>query len=137
MSQPWTITDKTTGRFVRQFELISVICPCGVSFKASTVRIECGRGKFCSKVCMYKYRNAQIGEAHHRWKGDEAKYSAIHKWIAKEFGQNMQCEWCGFKSTNPYQIQWANLSGDYTRDREDWARLCAKCHWHFDREGTA
>lgn len=77
---------------------------------------------------MYKYMKK-------RGVKEGAKYSAIHKWIAKHYGQSMQCENCGLESTNPYQIHWANLDGEYSRDRDTWARLCAKCHWHHDREG--
>lgn len=126
--KPWTIQDKTSGRFVRQHERVDVVCGCGKKFVASVDRVSIGRGKYCSKSCMYKYRKPkQIKPT--------AKYSAIHKWIAKQYGQSMKCEWCGFTSDNPYQIQWANLDSEYTRDRDTWARLCAKCHWHYDREG--
>jgi len=84
---------------------------------------------------MYKYRNAKTGEKHHKYKGDKVSYSGIHHWVKKYFGQPMQCEWCNFESKNKYQIHWANLTGKYKRNREDWVRLCAKCHYHFDRNG--
>lgn len=84
---------------------------------------------------MYKYRNSKIKEQHHKWRGDSVSYSGIHKWVKKYFGQPMECESCGFNSENTYQIQWANLSGNYLRIRNDWARLCAKCHYAFDRNG--
>ena len=117
------------GRIKRLHNIVDITCPCGINFETTQDRIDINRGKYCSKVCMYKFRSKP--PVH-----DNAKYSAIHKWIAKNFGQPMSCEKCGFKSSNPYQIQWANLDGNYDRIRENWARLCAKCHWHFDREGV-
>lgn len=117
------------GRIKRLHSLVVVVCGCGKEFETSQDRIDCGRGKYCSKTCMYKFRNNP--PVH-----DNAKYSAVHKWIAKNYGKSMECENCGLKSSNPYQIHWANLDGNYDRLRENWARLCAKCHWHLDREGT-
>src|SRR3990167_2675149 len=32
-----------------------------------------------------------------------------------------------------HQIHWANKSGKYNRNLADWLRLCAKCHYHYDR----
>lgn len=120
-------TDPKTGRFVRIHKIIYVKCPCGSEFETTQDRIDDNRGKFCSKPCAYKYRKQTTYR--------DGGYSAIHKWIAKHYGKPMKCEKCGFESDNNYQIQWANLDGKYSRDISTWARLCAKCHWHFDREG--
>lgn len=121
-------TDPTTGRFIRLHKVLGRVCPCGKKFTTTQDRVDDGRGKYCSRSCGYKYRSRPIKEG--------AKYSAVHKWIAKVYGQSMKCENCGLESDNPYKIQWANLSGEYSRDRDDWMRLCAKCHWHYDREGV-
>lgn len=129
-----TVNEK--GQFVRIHPIVDVCCPCGINFKSTQDRQLLGRGKYCSKVCMYKYRKEYSGESHHKWSGDKPKYSALHKWVAAKLGKPMKCEWCGFKTNNKNQIQWANKSGEYRRDIKDWLRLCAKCHWHFDREGV-
>lgn len=121
-------TDPKTGRILRQHKLVTAICACGKDFKTSEDRLADGRGKFCSKVCMYKYRNPKPIK-------ETAKYSALHKWVAAKLGQPLECENCGVKGRNTYQFHWANISGSYDRDLTDWARLCAKCHWHYDREG--
>lgn len=128
-TKPWTIVDDKTGRFVRQQPVQAQICPCGKEFNTTPGRKLDGRGKYCSKACMYEFRPRKSIKP-------GAKYSAVHKWMAKEFGQNMECEHCSLKSDNPYQIHWANLDGEYSRDRNTWARLCAKCHWHLDRDGV-
>jgi hypothetical protein len=116
------------GRIKRFHDILDGICPCGKMFSTTQDRVDIGRGKFCSKKCMYKYRTPPPIKK-------DAKYSAVHKWIAKKYGQDMTCERCNKKSSNPYEIHWANLDGNYDRLRENWARLCAKCHWHYDREG--
>lgn len=43
----------------------------------------------------------------------------------------MECEKCGIIGTGK-DMNWANISGKYTREREDWIRLCPSCHRIFD-----
>lgn len=69
---------------------------------------------------------------HHGWKGDSVSYSGIHKYIKSKLGSPMICSECEFTSENPYKIHWANISGEYKRDLDDWARLCASCHKKHD-----
>lgn len=62
------------------------------------------------------------------WKGDTASYSAIHKWLYAHYEKPTKCQDCG--STN--SIEWANISGEYRRERGDWKHLCKRCHMIFD-----
>lgn len=66
-----------------------------------------------------------------RWKGDKVSYIGIHAWMRRRFGIPQICEnlMCKKKSE---KYQWANISGQYKRDRSDWKRLCTKCHANFD-----
>lgn len=77
---------------------------------------------------------AQAGSKNHRWKGNKVGYKALHDWIFKNFGRPTQCEVCGKDGLKGRQIHWANLSGQYKRDRSDWKRMCAKCHYDYDKE---
>lgn len=72
------------------------------------------------------------GEGNGRWKGTTAGYVAKHRWVRRAFGTPMQCEKCGVVETSGYRMQWANISGQYLRERSDWKRLCAKCHKNYD-----
>ena len=72
-------------------------------------------------------------EKHLLWKGDEAGYSAIHKWLIRKLGQPRKCDGCG--TTEAKRFEWANISGEYKRDFDDWKRLCKKCHAKFDKIG--
>lgn len=74
------------------------------------------------------------GEKHTLWKGNAVGYSALHSWIKRELGNSDTCEYCGKSGFKSKQIHWANKSREYKRNLKDWLRLCAKCHWHYDRE---
>lgn len=72
-------------------------------------------------------------EKHPRWKGDKVGYGALHDWIRKHKGTPSTCEECGKENLFGMKIHWANISGNYKRDLNDWRRLCVKCHSHLDR----
>ena len=63
---------------------------------------------------------------------EQIKYGSVHDWVRYNYGTPKECEQCGFKSDNTYQFNWANISKEYKRDREDWLRLCRKCHHEYD-----
>lgn len=70
------------------------------------------------------------GEANPKWKGDAAGYAAKHIWMRNHYGTPQECEHCGTKEDRRYQ--WANVSGEYLRERTDWLRLCIPCHKKYD-----
>lgn len=72
----------------------------------------------------------QNGEGHQAWKGDRITRSGLHAWLRRTFGKPSTCENCGTKKAKMYH--WANISGKYLRDRNDFKRLCVKCHRKFD-----
>lgn len=57
-------------------------------------------------------------------------YAAIHQWLAKNFHKEL-CEDCGALSSE-VKLDWANISGKYYRDRDDFKSLCRSCHRKFD-----
>ncbi len=135
-----------------------VICN-KVFYKESTcslVRWNTSR-RFCSQKCLSKDKvvllKRKIGIIHsfengrtawnkgipssdelsNSWKGDEAGYSAKHKWIESKLGRPDTCEHCKKSSFRSRQIHWANKDHKYKRILTDWIRLCAKCHQTYDR----
>jgi len=62
------------------------------------------------------------------WKGDDAGYDAIHKWIHKNKPKPELCEECHQKPPTDC----ANISGEYRRDINDYRWMCRKCHMIFD-----
>ena len=66
--------------------------------------------------------------------GDKVGYNALHQWVYRKLGFPDECEECGFKSESHRKIHWANISKKYERNLKDWLRLCAKCHYAYDRK---
>ena len=60
-------------------------------------------------------------------------YRNLHKWVVKTLGQPEICSKCGKSGLIGRQIHWANKSGRYKKDKNDWIRLCVKCHFHKDK----
>jgi hypothetical protein len=129
---------------------VAVRCPCGQDFTAEQRVIDRGRGRYCSRPCMYTYRvrpkgqkyevkvrnkawfepgrQAPTGPDNHRWKGDRVGYRELHRWVAKHRAKTGECEHCGVEA----ETQWANKSHEYQRDLADWLELCRKCHRSHD-----
>lgn len=132
--------------------MLLLTCPCGVDFETYPSRVKQGRGRYCSRGCMYHYRVRPKGLKYSVVKdnptsfrpGDEPwdkglhrpdmyaqnpAYSSIHKWVRQWAVDPGCCEQC--ESTE--DLQWSNKSGDYLRDLSDWQRLCRRCHFRYDR----
>lgn len=64
------------------------------------------------------------------FKGEEASYGSKHDWIRRHYGKADHC------SFNPehesFRYEWANISGAYLRDVNDYAQLCVRCHRQYD-----
>ena|SRR3990167_11370476 len=94
-------------------------------------------GKKRDKKTKEKIRLAHLGkrddETNH-WLGDKVGYDGLHDWVYRKLGSPMICEECSKICKNNYQIHWANKSGEYKRDIDDWLRLCVKCHYERDQK---
>src|SRR3990172_158857 len=55
------------------------------------------------------------GKNNGMWKGNEASYSAFHKWIYGKLGKPTKCEFCNKDNLNSHKIHWANKSRQYKR----------------------
>jgi len=100
---------------------------CG-SFKKGITPWNKGRKMTAGEKISRKIR----GENNGSWKGNNVKYAALHHWIYKRLGQPNYCEMC--KKTDRLAYHWANKSGKYKRDINDWLRLCVSCHKEYDKE---
>lgn len=59
------------------------------------------------------------------------KYNALHQRVRRLYGKPNLCEDCGTTAAKAYD--WANISREYsTTERNDWKRLCRRCHIRFD-----
>lgn len=78
-------------------------------------------------------KNPQYGlreEKNQHWMGDSVGYFGVHDWLTRQYGQPKECEQC--LTTTAKRFEWANISGEYKRERSDFKRLCKKCHNDFD-----
>jgi hypothetical protein len=71
------------------------------------------------------------GEKITQWKGDDASYSAKHTWIESIKGKPRKCEDCGTEKAKKFE--WANIDHKYSRNPDDYIRLCHKCHIKLDK----
>lgn len=98
------------------------------------------KGKPKSKTHVAKVAAANRGQIrtsiqnanHPNWKGDKVGYDALHDWVARHRGRPKHCEECGLRDEKK-MYHWANKSGLYLRQLDDWLRLCVKCHSKLDR----
>ena len=80
-----------------------------------------------------------IGENNHGWQGDNVGYWALHDWISKYGKKDGKCQFCGkTKETKDGRIytHWANISGEYKRDLNDFLELCPSCHFTMDKSSS-
>lgn len=127
-------------------------CPCGNFLKIKESQI--GRKKYCSKKCFYLFRKRpsnlvyKIVAVNRAWinkgqrlspntefkKGDGefhgSTYDGLHDWVERVLGKPDKCEFCGGNK----HLEWSNKSGEYKLLKNDWQRLCKKCHCRYDFE---
>lgn len=93
--------------------------------KGTHIQTNTGRTHFKSNGSMAEENNSQ-------WKGKKAGYVAVHKWVERHKGKPTKCKMCKRKLDNRRLIQWANISGEYKRDLDDYMALCIWCHRDYD-----
>ena len=71
----------------------------------------------------------QRGAKNVMWRGDAARYAALHLRVATVRGSPSECFHCG--TTDAPKFEWANLTGHY-EDVSDYVRLCSSCHHKMD-----
>ena len=103
-------------------------CPCGETFYMRPSQV--GRKRYCSKPCLYKYRQSKLPSNH---KGDAVGYDALHNWVKRHKGRpGPVCVECGSDGSGT-RLEWANKSHEYHRVLDDWMPLCVRCHRRYDR----
>ena len=95
------------------------------------IRYEVGLPKkLISKILDMQEEPPKRGN---RWKGNKAGYHATHAWFSTNYGTPNYCEFCRGESKKAKTYEWALIKGKkYSRDREDYMRLCHSCHVKYD-----
>ena len=103
--------------------------------KQSKEHIEKGRlsrlGKKRTEATKEKMRQAQLGKKSTSWKGNNAGFSAIHKWVSRSKGKASlhKCIDCGEQAEH-----WSNVDHSYKRNLEDYKPRCIGCHRKYDKK---
>ncbi len=95
------------------------------------------KGSKHSKASLEKIRRNSTGwnrgtNAPH-WKGDNIKYTQLHRWLRSTYGNPQHCEnnKCKKKCKT---FDWALKKGKtYLRRRNHFIRLCRSCHLKQDQ----
>jgi len=112
-------------------------CSCGNEKILRVGHLKSGQVKSCgclsrkkASVRFIKYANSKAhkGEGNPQWKGDEAKVSAIHNWLARHFTKE-KCSKCDSVKT----LDWALKTGKkYSHNKNNFLVLCRSCHFIYD-----
>jgi hypothetical protein len=117
--------------------LLTSTCDCGADFMTAQSRQKAGRGRYCSKSCMYRFRIRPKGLRYNivaknpGWYAET--YRGVHVWMRKHFQKSGVCESCDRRG----KTEWANVDGTYRQVREDWAEWCPSCHRAHDHRRGA
>lgn len=84
-----------------------------------------------AKILPLLAKYTKPGPTHPNWKGENAKYAAIHMWVNKYKKKPKYCTKCG-KAGNSHQIHWSNIDHKYQRNLDDYIALCTSCHKKHD-----
>ncbi len=102
--------------------------------KPSSVCLRCAKYGRPQDEDINRYRSDALrGTKHYGWKGNNASYSAIHKWVYSELGKATYCS--NDETHRSKKYHWANISGEYRRDVNDYKPLCISCHSKYDMTG--
>jgi hypothetical protein len=53
-------------------------------------------------------------------------YTRLHLWVNRQLGKANHCS--NDPNHTAKRFHWANISGDYRKDLNDWRQLCASCN---------
>ena len=93
-------------------------------------RIKIGLASEGNKYSLGK----NVNEESANWKGMEAKYCTKHSFVSRKKGKPLLCSLCGKTGGNRRRYNWANIDHEYSRNLNDYIRLCVKCHKQYDNQ---
>lgn len=114
----------------RYREKSSIFCSRSCLAKSKVVTQETKEKLKKSLLGVNTWTKTRFGNKSSAWKGDSACLMAKHSFISRTKGTPSKCEHCGTENEKWYD--WANIDHKYSRNLEDYIRLCRKCHRKYD-----
>ena len=91
--------------------------------------------KFCSRKCVkkganYRAPSTAFEKGNKPWNIMDSGYGyqAVHAWLRRKYKKNGVCKVCGKKT----KTQWANITGKYLKDIDNFVEMCRSCHYYED-----
>lgn len=98
----------------------------------SRQKMSIGIKKSFTPERLKKHGELRKGSKNPVWKGDKVSYKGLHRYLSQQFGKADLCENLNCLRLSG-KFQWAKKrEAKYTRNREDYFKLCTKCHYHYD-----
>ena len=109
-------------------------CECGCGLPAPIApHTDRSRGWVRGAPLRFVRGHHAKGERGSAWAGDQVGYSGVHRWLQKHYPKSGLCEQCSaIAGVNCRRTEYANISGEYRRDRIDYRELCPSCHRRLD-----
>lgn len=104
------------------------------------VSLIAARGKYCSRACSARKQHSEgrsrqvSGSEHYAWKGDKAKYQALHNRVMRARGRADSCELRAEMGCESTKYEWAHVHGTDPGDPANYRKLCKSCHVGYDNQ---
>ena len=76
-------------------------------------------------------RQIKVGFDNYCYKGNNATYGSLHKWVKRWKGKPNRCDVCGADDKRMYH--WANIDHRYRRILDDYIPMCVSCHRKYNK----
>lgn len=101
-------------------------CDCGNKAAVQGNGLKNNHSRSCGCLKRDLLKQKRLNENHPLWMGDNAGYTAIHEWLAKNKPKPSFCEMC--RERPPVELSYNYKNAEWTRDPEDYQWLCTSCH---------
>lgn len=113
-------------------------CDCGNFSRVRISSLTTGNTRSCG--CLQKERVGEAGRRkrgkdRYNWKGDDAGYSGVHRWLQRNKPKPKLCERCGERPV--FHLSFNGKGMEWSRNPDDYEWLCVSCHGFKDKgQGT-
>ena len=111
---------------------------CSITCRNKSPKLRKEHSKFMKNRVPWNigYGDYIRGDKNPRWVGDKITYAPLHQQLNDKIPK-VKCSKCGInnhlnKGGKSY-LEYANITGIYSRELSNWSVLCTKCHRNLDK----